>query len=299
MSIGGSISRKGIDSRSVLRSRSGRRIVIEGAAKHFFLITFLIIIFMPFLWTLSSSFKNMTEIVSYPPRFIPSQFTLQNYINIFSQTGFLRYILNSIIVTFFTVILTLIASLLAGYAAARYEFPGKQFMMFFILAGMAIGRFAIIIPIYFLSIKLHIYDTYIILILTYSAFITPLVTWLMQSYIKTIPPALEEAAKIDGCNPWSAFWRIILPIMKPPIIAGAVIAMVTAWNEPILAMTLTKSASMRTLPVGLSFYLTEYGVDWGSLTAASIISIIPIIIVFIWLQNYFIQGLTSGTLAGN
>ena len=299
MSFYGSIPRKNTDFRNFLQDRRGWMIIIESISKHFFLITFLIITIIPFLWTLSSSFKDITEIVSYPPRFIPNHFTLDNYIRIFSQTGFLRYILNSTIVTFGTVILTLAASVTAGYAAARFNFPGKQFIMFFLLSGMAAGRFAIIIPIYFLSVKLHLYNTYIMLILTYSAFITPFITWLMQAYVKTIPPALEEAAKIDGCTQWLAFRKIILPTLKPPIIAGAVIAMVNAWNEPILAVALTKSDSMRTLPVGLMFYLTEYGVDWGSLTSASIISILPIIIIFIWFQRYFIQGLTSGTLAGN
>lgn len=293
------ISRKSNDYPKVFHSGDVKRKVIGGITKHFFMIVILLIIFIPFLWLLSTSFKNVGEIVSYPPKFFTSQFTPENYITILSKHEFRKYILNSFIVTFSTVVLTLIASIFAGYGAARFKFAGKEFIMFIILAGMAVARFSIAIPFYFFSIKLNMYDSYIILILTYSAFTTPFVTWLMRSYIKTLPPALEEAAEIDGCTRWSAFWRIIFPLLKPPIVGGSVVAMVMAWNEPILGLMLTKSTSMRTLPIGLSFFITEIGVDWGSLTAAAIVSIVPIIIVFVWLQRYFLQGLTAGTLAGN
>ena len=121
----------------------------------------------------------------------------------------------------------------------------------------------------------------------------------MQSYYRTIPRTLEEAAKLDGCNSWTAFWKVIVPIMKPSIIAGGIIAATNAWNEFILALNLTKSESMRTLPVALHLFQTDYGVEWGALSAASVISIFPIVAIFLILQKYFVQGMTAGTLSAS
>lgn len=263
------------------------------------LILFIIMTLMPFFWTLSTSLKDTKEILSYPPGIFPKNFTFANYISIFVKNGFGTFLLNSFIVTIFTVVLSLLVSLFAGYAAARFEFPGKNMIMFLILTGMAIGKFANAMPLYFLSIQIELFDTYLILILSYSAFIIPLVTWLMQAYYKTIPRTLEEAAKLDGCNAWSAFWKVVVPVMRPSIIAGGIIAAVNAWNEFILALNLTKSMSMRTLPVALHLFMTDYGVDWGSLSAAGIVSIIPILVVFLLLQKYFVQGLTAGSLSSS
>jgi multiple sugar transport system permease protein len=273
--------------------------VFKSTGKNGFVILFILCTLAPFLWTLSTSFKTPQEILAYPPKLIPTDWSLQNYISVLTEGGFSRYVLNSVIVTLLTVVLTVIASLFAGYAAARFEFPGKGMIMFLILAGMAIGRFANVIPLYFLSIKLNLFDTYAILVISSAAFIIPLVTWLMQAYFKTIPKELEEAARIDGCNNWTAFWRILVPVMRPSIVAGIVITMANAWNEFILALTLTRSPEMRTISVALNFYMTEYGVQWGLLSAASIISILPILIVFFLLQRYFIQGLTAGTLGSS
>lgn len=254
------------------------------------LLTFIILTLVPFLWTISTSFKETGEILSYPPSLLPKKATWHNYIKVLTQDNFLRFMLNSTIVTLCSVAVTLLVSMFAGYGAARFQFPGKGFIMFIILAGMAVGRFANAMPMYFMANRLGLLDTYIILVFVYSAFIIPLVTWLMQSYYRTIPKSLEEAAKLDGCSSWGAFWRVIVPIMKPSLIAGGIIAATNAWNEFILALNLTKSQDMRTLPVALHLFQTDYGVEWGALSAASIISILPILIVFLMLQKYFVQG---------
>lgn len=264
-----------------------------------FLLMFIILTLTPFLWTISTSFKDTSEILSYPPKLLPEHATLANYIRVLTQDNFLQFMLNSTIVTVASVAVTLIVSMFAGYGAARYNFPAKGFIMFIILAGMAVGRFANAMPMYFMANKLGLLDTYAILVFVYSAFIIPLVTWLMQSYYRTIPRTLEEAAKLDGCNSWTAFWKVIVPIMKPSIIAGGIIAATNAWNEFILALNLTKSESMRTLPVALHLFQTDYGVEWGALSAASIISILPIVAIFLILQKYFVQGMTAGTLSAS
>lgn len=276
-----------------------KKIVIEKILIQIFLIAFIVLTLMPFLWTISTSFKKTSEILSYPPTLLPVEITLENYKKILIDGNFLHFMMNSIIVTVISVGVTLIVSMFAGYGAARYNFPAKGFIMFIILAGMAVGRFANAMPMYFLANKLNLLDTYTILVFVYSAFIIPLVTWLMQSYYRTIPRTLEEAAKLDGCNSWSAFWKVIVPIMRPSIIAGGIIAAVNSWNEFILALNLTKSENMRTLPVALHLFQTDYGVEWGSLSAASIVSTLPIVIVFLILQKYFVQGMTAGTLSSS
>ena len=262
-------------------------------------IVYILCTLAPFLWTLSTSLKPPEEILLYPPTLIPADWTLHNYVRVLTEAGFSRYVLNSVIVTVLSVAVTVVASLFAGYAAARFQFPGKELIMFLILAGMAIGRFANVIPLYFLSIKLGLIDTYTILVISSTAFIIPLITWLMQAYFKTIPRELEEAAKIDGCNNWMAFWKVLVPAMKPSIVAGAIIAMAYTWNEFILALTLTRSTEMRTISVALNFYMSELGIRWESLSAAAIISMVPVLIVFFLLQRYFIQGLTAGTLGSS
>lgn len=272
---------------------------IEAGIVHALMILCMAIILLPFVWSVSTSLKPLSEILSYPPELIPSPVSFGNYFRVLSRSGFVRNIFNSAYVTMATVVVTLIVSLFAGYAAARYRFPGKDLIMLLLLAGMAIGRFANVIPLYFFATQLGLIDTFLILILAYSGFIVPLITWLMQSYFGTVPQAIEESAKIDGCTTWKAFWLVVIPIMKPPIVAGAVIAGSRAWNEFILALTLTRTSAMRTLPVTLHFYLTEYGVEWGALSAASVIATIPMVLVFLWLQRYFLQGLTSGTLGGS
>ena len=264
-----------------------------------FLVLFILLTLTPFLWTISTSFKDTSEILSYPPNLLPEHATIANYIRVLTQDNFLQFMLNSTIVTVASVAVTLIVSMFAGYGAARYNFPAKGFIMFIILAGMAVGRFANAMPMYFMANKLGLLDTYVILVFVYSAFIIPLVTWLMQSYYRTIPRTLEEAAKLDGCNSWTAFWKVIVPIMKPSIIAGGIIAATNAWNEFILALNLTKSESMRTLPVALHLFQTHYGVEWGALSAASVISIFPIVAIFLILQKYFVQGMTAGTLSAS
>jgi len=266
---------------------------------HCILIIFILLTLLPFLWTLSTSFKPNGEILKYPPTLFPNDYTLANYKTVIVEKNLLMYMANSAIVTIASIVVTLVISMLAGYGAARFNFPGKGFIMFTILAGQAIGRFANAMPMYFVASKLKLLDTYIILVFVYSAFIIPIVTWLMQSYYRTIPKTLEEAALLDGCNSWTAFWKVIVPLMKTSMVAGGIIISVNAWNEFILALNLTKSDAMRTLPVALHLFQTDYGIEWGNLSAASILSILPIVIAFLCLQKYFVQGMTAGSLSAS
>ncbi|PKL20901.1 MAG: hypothetical protein CVV48_10590 [Spirochaetae bacterium HGW-Spirochaetae-4] len=287
------------DKYNVLNFYSVPRKLIRNTNKHMFILLYLALTLFPFIWALSTSFKPQSEIFALPPTYVPKGFTFENYYRILIVGEFWRYALNSIFIASTSVLISLLVSLFVGYATSRYKFIGKEFIMFFMLGGMAIGRFANVIPLYFFSTRVGLFDTYFIIILSSSALVVPLLSWLMQGYFRSIPYELDEAAKIDGCKSWDIFWKILLPSMKPAIVAGAVIATVNAWNEFILAMTLTRSPHLRVLPVAINFFKTELGVQWGELTAASIFATLPIVIFVIPLQRYFIQGLTSGTLGSS
>lgn len=251
----------------------------------------------PFLWTLSTSLKPKAAILQVPPSFIPWPPTLENYQAILGA-GFPRYLLNSVIVSVATVIVVVIVSVHAGYAVARYEFRGKSVMLFLILVGMAMGELSTVLPLYFFGSRLGLLDTYLVLILANSAFIAPLAIWFMQGYFRSIPPQLEEAALIDGTSRIGALYRVILPAALPGLITVSLVSFVQAWNEFILALVLTSSGAMRTIPVGIHLFMTDYGVEWGSLTAAGIISILPVIVLFLLLQRHFVRGLTAGATTG-
>jgi ABC-type glycerol-3-phosphate transport system permease component len=255
------------------------------------------LVLTPFLWSLSTSLKVKEDVLLFPPKFIPWPATLENYAEVIT-TGFPRYLLNSLIVSLSTVLVVLVVSIHAGYAVARYEFRGKSAMLFFILAGMAMGELATVLPLYFFASQLHIVDTYGVLILANSAFIAPLGIWFMQGYFRSIPPQMEEAALIDGTGRLGALYRIVLPSAVPGLVTVSLISFVASWNEFILALVLTSSEKMRTVPVGVHLYMTDYGVQWGNITAAGILSIVPIIVLFLLLQKHFLRGLTAGSTTG-
>lgn len=255
------------------------------------------LVLAPFLWTLSTSLKVKEDVLLFPPKFIPWPATLENYREVLT-TGFPQYLLNSLIVSLSTVAVVLLVSIHAGYAVARYEFRGKSVMLFFILAGMAMGELATVLPLYFFASQLRIIDTYGVLILANSAFIAPLAIWFMQGYFRSIPPQMEEAALIDGANRLTTLYRIVLPSAVPGLVTVSLIAFVSSWNEFILALVLTSSEKMRTVPVGVHLYMTDYGVQWGSITAAGILSIVPVLLLFLLLQKHFLRGLTAGSTTG-
>jgi len=267
------------------------------AARWVGIVSVALVILTPFLWSLSTSLKVEQDVLAFPPQFIPWRATLENYREVLSS-GFPRYLWNSFIVSSCTVLVVLAVSIHAGYAVARYDFPGKSLMLFFILAGMAMGELATVLPLYFFASNLQIVDTYLVLVIANSAFIAPLGIWFMQGYFRSIPPQMEEAALIDGAGRLGALYRIVLPAAAPGLVTVSLISFVASWNEFILALVLTSSGNMRTVPVGIHLYMTDYGVQWGNITAAGILSIAPILLLFLLLQKHFLRGLMAGSTTG-
>jgi ABC-type glycerol-3-phosphate transport system permease component len=203
---------------------------------------------------------------------------------------------NSALICALTIVATLVFSIPAGYAAARWQFAAKNPVLFFILTMGMIPGICIMVPLYLLVSYLGIYDTYFGLIMVYTAWQIPTAIWIMRGFFETLPRELEEAAYIDGCGRFEAIRRIILPLSQPGMAAVAIIVFIYAWNEFLLAYALTISDNRRTIQSGLYLYVTIGGIEWANVMAAAVVALLPPMVAFALLQSRFIQGLTRGAV---
>lgn len=252
----------------------------------------------PIVWAMSTSLKSSAEAIAFPPTIIPHHLTFAHYVKVFVESNFARYLWNSAMVAISTAICAVVIGVHAGYAAARYSFPAKRLLLFVILSTIMIPLVVVMVPLYILASKLGLVDTYAALVIVYTGWQLPPVVWFMRGFFEKVPKELGEAALVDGCGHLRAFYRVILPTCLPGIAASMIIVFVWVWNEFIIALTLTTSDPMRLAPVGLYYYVGEYGIQWGALTAAAIATIGPVIVFFSFLQRYLISGLTSGAVKG-
>ncbi len=248
---------------------------------------------IPILWGFTTSLKSANNTMAIPPQWIPDPAILDNY-ELVIGSGLPRYFLNSVIVSLLTVLATVVVAALGGYAAARFNFRGKNPVLLGILSTVMVPGVVILVPLYMIASAVGIINSYLVLVLVFTAWQSPAILWLMRGFFESIPRDLEEAAQTDGCTPLGAFIRVILPLAQPGLAAAAILVFVYVWNEFIIALALTTSDDMRVLPVGLYYYISAFGVQWGQLTAAITVAIVPVIAVFVALQRRFIQGLTSG-----
>ncbi|CDZ25081.1 hypothetical protein CCDG5_1989 [[Clostridium] cellulosi] len=259
-------------------------------------IIWTVVSLIPLLWLLSLSFKTQTEWNDTTPSLIPKRPTLQNYMRAFMNSPLPRYFLNSVIVSFFALFLSLLLGSLAAYVIAKKEFPLRHAFFYMFIAVRMIPALLSIIPLYVIMYKLGLLNTYVALILAYMATGIPVVVWIMKGFFESIPTELEEAAMLDGCTQLKTFYKVILPLALPGIGASAIFVFVRIWNEYIIALSLTSSDIMRTLPVGVKNALGSRMADFGSMSAYAIIATIPILILFISFQRYFVSGLTTGSV---
>lgn len=252
----------------------------------------------PMVWALSSSFKMTGDIAIYPPQWIPRSPTLENYYLVLFKSWMPRYFLNSLLVGFSTIGLTLVISTLGAYAGSRFHFRGKNFILFVLLSTIMLPGIGILVPLYLNFVKMGLHDTYWALILIYSARQTPFVLWLLKGFFDGIPRDLDDAAHLDGCSSFGVLWRIIVPLASPGYGAAVLVIFLYVWCEFIIAMTMTSSSEMRLITVGLHFFVKAYGVEWGQMMATVTVALLPVIVLFVLLQKRFVQGLTAGALKG-
>src|SRR5699024_9015379 len=251
----------------------------------------------PVYWTLNTAFKPEGDIIKSPIQYFPKNFTLDNFVNAWNDVGFSVYFKNSFIIGFGTVLFTLILSVLAGYALARYDFKGKKTVMMILLMTQFIPRSMLIIPLFVMFSNVGLISNPISLILIYSAVQIPFSAILMRGFIAGIPRELEEAAAIDGANRLQIITKVISPLLLPGVVATSVNIFVYSWNEFLLALMLTNNQNKFTLPVGLSFMLGEFNINYGALAAGSVIALVPSVILFIFAQKHLVSGM-GGAVKG-
>ncbi|MDD6442466.1 MAG: carbohydrate ABC transporter permease [bacterium] len=261
------------------------------------LIALLIFILFPFYWTFLTSIKPEAELYG-AVTYWPSAVIWDNYKKLFTTTvDFLKAMKNSFIVASITTVVSLTASTLAAYAFSRYRFKGRKFMMALFLSNNMFPTVLLLIPLYSIMRNLKLLYTPWALVLAYTTFTLPFSVWLLNGFFNDLPMSLEEAALVDGCNRRMAFFKIILPILGPSLVATGVYIFMTSWNEYTFAVMFTNNAS-RTIPVALKSLIGQLGVDWGLLTAGGIITIIPVCIMFFFAQKRLVEGLTAGAVKG-
>ena len=261
------------------------------------LAVFLIWTIFPLFWLVSTSFKGDKEILSNNElHLLPQQPTLQHYENAFGKTHFGTYISNSVKVTLISSTLVLAAAIMGGYALARYQFKGKKAIMVIMLASQMVPLITAIIPMFVLYSKLQLIDTLGSLIITYTATNIPFCMITMSSFFTRIPVSLEEAAQIDGCNRFQSVVRVVLPVMLPSIVAVFVFAFTGCWNELFYSIMMINSEKLRTIPAGLMNFVQKYDIDWGQMSAAASVTLIPVVVMFFAVQKYIVAGLTAGSV---
>jgi multiple sugar transport system permease protein len=259
----------------------------------------------PIVWVVSTAFKNRVDIFSMPPKLL-FQPTLDNFRRVFvyvspasgrvEMTQFARFFLNSAFLSFGSVALALVVGTFAAYGLSRFEFRNKDFVLFAILSTRMLPAVATVVPIYLFFRRFGLMNSYVGMIVLYSAFSVSFVVWMMKSFFDEIPREIEEAAQIDGSSRFRAFVKVSLPQVKAGVAATVVISVLYTWNEFLFALMLTGTAT-RTVPVALASALQgELGVDWGLLAAIETLYVLPVLVVVVSLQRYLLRGLTFGTV---
>ncbi|MCC6396921.1 MAG: carbohydrate ABC transporter permease [Bacteroidetes bacterium] len=244
----------------------------------------------PFLWMVLTSVKDLPEILTYPPRWIPERATLDNFVNAFEAAPFGRYYFNSLFVAFSVTAGQLITCSMAAYAFARLQFRGRDVLFYLFLGTMMIPGQVTMIPSFMVLHWLGWVDSYYALIVPGLA--SAFGTFLLRQFFLTIPRDLEDAASLDGCSRFGVLWRIILPLSRPALATLAIFTFMGVFNDFLWALIVVSSDEMKTVQLGLAIFRDRYQTDWGQLMAASVTATLPIIIVFFAAQKYFIRGIT-------
>ncbi len=275
-----------------------KRKILGGILKYGFLLFVCTFVLVPVTWLLVTSLKTYSNVISYPPKWIPQPIVFYNYIKVVLTPYISRYFFNSAIVSFSTILVTIILASHIAYATARIKFKYNNIVLFGVLVTSMIPGICILPALYIMSIQLDLYDTYLILVLVLAAKEIPLITWVMKGFFDSLPKEIEEAAMLDGCSILQTFYRIVVPLSQPGFVASAILIFIAVWNDWLITSSLTISVGMRNVNVGLYNYVTDLGVEWGRFSAYIMFSIIPVIVVFLLLQTRFIEGLTAGAKKG-
>lgn len=288
--------------REQLRKVHGKMVEtgIAAAAIYVVIGLYLIWTLFPVYWIVSGTFKTRPELLSPEPYWIPPSFSVDSWVRLFvERPEFYQYIINSITVTLITTVLSVSLGTAATYGFVKFDFPydaGKFQLPFFTLATRYLPPIVMVIPLFVIFQGLGLINTYWVLIFSYTAFTIPFVIWMMVGFFQELPDSLVEAAMLDGHTHFGAFFKIVLPLVKPGLIASTIFVLMTAWNELMFAVILTQTLSAQTLPVGLATFEEQYTIAWELLTVASTIALIPVVVFAFVVRDELVRGFTMGAV---
>jgi multiple sugar transport system permease protein len=273
---------------------------ILGGLAYLAVLLALFVALFPIFWIAINSFKYNIDIFAVPPIWFNFQPTLTNYYATYVERNFLGFATNSLIIAVITTVISLIFGTMAGYALARFRFPGRTRynISFWILSTRMMPPIVTVIPLFIFFGFFNLLNTRAAVIIAYTAFNLPFVTWMMKSYFQDLPVELEEAAMVDGDTRWGAFIHIALPLARPGLAATAIFSMILSWNEFLLALVLTQTEQSQTLPIGIAGRVTQYTTYWGEISAAGFLAAVPIIIFALIVQRHLVRGLSFGAVKG-
>jgi multiple sugar transport system permease protein len=274
------------------------KIFFEKSLIYSVIAVYLFITVAPLVWVLSTSFKPNQEAISFPPKFLPNHPTLENYLFVMTDSKLVLSLVNSLIVSVGSTVLSVTVSALGGYAFARYDFKGKNLMMSTILALFMIPVVINIIPLYIMLNNVGLLNSLVALVLTFQILIIPLNIFLLKNYFESLPKELEEAALIDGCSKIGALIRVTIPMSLPGFLIAAILSFRFSWNEFVLPVVLSNKPDSMIFQVALYQFISLYRIDWGYLTAGINIAIIPVVVLMLIFQKKMIRGLTLGAVRG-
>jgi len=274
------------------QSAAGR--VVKIAA----LLLWLVVTLFPIYWIAVTAFKAPGSIFTMPLEYWPSKFSIQSFQQLFELSDFGVYLSNSLVIGLLAALIVTVISILSGYVLARFSFSGRGIVFAAFLVTQMLPAFIALGPLYLLMSRLGLVDQQIGLVLVYVAIGIPFSTVMLVGFFRNVPDSLEEAAMIDGCSRTTALFRIVVPIMLPGVVAAFIFNFVACWNELFLSMTLMNSDSKKTVPPSLNGFITSYNIEWGQLSAAAVLTIVPTLVLFAFASKYIVRGLTAGAVKG-
>jgi arabinogalactan oligomer/maltooligosaccharide transport system permease protein len=272
--------------------------LLNSLFSHGILLVFVLIAVFPIWQVVNISLRPGDQLLSTSLELIPENATFENYVRLFTEREFLLWLWNSTFVSLAVTLTGVVFASMAGYGFSRFRFLGRKIGLLSLLTTQMFPATMLLLPMYIMLIHLGLINTYLGIVIVYSATALPFCIWTMKGYYDTIPTSLEEAARIDGCTHFMAFFRVILPLAAPALVITALFSFMTAWSEYLVAAQILQDSALWTLPIGLRSFESSMSTEWGMYGAASIIVMVPVVVLFLSLSRWLVSGLTLGSVKG-